>query len=506
MDYLGNFAMAFNVALEPTNLVLCFVAVLIGTAVGVLPGLGPTASISILLPITFGLTPVQAIIMLSGIYYGAMYGGSTTSILVNIPGEAASVVTCLDGYQMARKGRAGPALGISAIGSYIGGTFGVIMLMFLAVPLSRLALKLGTAEFVSLAILGLTLVTYLSSGSMIKALMMALVGLLLGYVGLDIITGRERFTLGVTTLAGGFDIIPLVMGLFGISEVLLNIEKSAQTRDIFQAKVKDILPTIQDWKDSAGPITRGSILGLLLGVIPGGGALMASFASYAIEKRIAKHPEKFGTGDIRGVAGPETANNSGAQGAFIPLVSLGIPSNSATAILMGALMIHGITPGPRFIGDHPQIFWGLIGSMYLGNAMLLILNLPLIALWVKILDIPYRFLFPLIFLFCLIGAYAIGNNILDVFIMIVFGIVGYLMKKYGYEPAPLVLAFVLGPILEVAFRQSLIISHGSFMIFVSRPVSAVFLFITLFLLVSPLILKLFGKKRPGLLVKEEEDF
>ena len=484
------------------NLFLCFLGCLVGTFVGVLPGLGPAASISLLLPITFKLPPESAIIMLGGIYYGTMYGGSTTSILINVPGEAASVVTCLDGYRMAMKGRAGPALGIAAFGSFIAGTFGTIMIMVLAPPLAGFALKFGPPEFVGLVFLGLTMVTYLSSGSMAKALMMAIVGLLISYIGTDIVTGRERFTLGIATIAGGFDIVPIAMGLFGISEVLLNLERSEETRDVFETKLTNLLPTRQDWKDSSGPIARGTILGFLLGLIPGGGGLIASFISYAVEKKVAKHPEAFGTGDIRGVAGPESANNAGAQGAFIPMLTLGIPCNVVIAILMGALMIHGVTPGPRLLVEHPRIFWGVVGSMYIGNSMLLLLNLPLIGMWVRLLKIPYSILFPFIFLFCLIGAYTVGNNVQDVYIMILFGILGYLMKKYDYEPAPLVLAFVLGPMFENAFRQSLIISGGSPLIFLSRPIAATFLLISLVLLVSPLALRILGKQRPGITLKE----
>jgi putative tricarboxylic transport membrane protein len=503
MDFVNHFFLAFQVALEPMNLFLCFLGCLVGTFVGVLPGLGPAASISLLLPITFKLPPESAIIMLGGLYYGTMYGGSTTSILINVPGEAASVVTCLDGYRMALKGRAGPALGIAAFGSFIAGTFGTIMIMVLAPPLAGFALKFGPPEFVGLVFLGLTMVTYLSSGSMAKALIMAIVGLLISYIGTDIVTGRERFTLGIATIAGGFDIVPIAMGLFGISEVLLNLERSQETREVFETKLKNLLPTRQDWKDSSGPIVRGSILGFLLGLIPGGGGLIASFISYAVEKKVAKHPETFGTGDIRGVAGPESANNAGAQGAFIPMLTLGIPCNVVIAILMGALMIHGVTPGPRLLVEHPRIFWGVVGSMYIGNTMLLLLNLPLIGMWVRLLKIPYSILFPFIFLFCLIGAYTVGNNVQDVYIMILFGILGYLMKKYDYEPAPLVLAFVLGPMFENAFRQSLIISGSDPMIFLTRPISAVFVLIALSLLISPLVLRLWGKARPGLGLKEE---
>jgi putative tricarboxylic transport membrane protein len=503
MDLVSNFVMAFQIVLEPTNLLLCFLGCLMGTFVGVLPGLGPAASISLLLPITLKLPPETAIIMMGGLYYGTMYGGSTTSILLNVPGEAASVVTCLDGYQMAKKGRAGPALGIAAFGSFIAGTFGTLMIMLLAPPLAGAALKFGPPEFVGLIFLGLTMVTYLSGGSMAKALMMAIVGLLISYIGMDIVTGRERFTLGIATIAGGFDIIPIVMGLFGISEVLLNLSHSEQSRDVFQTKLQDLLPSKQDWRDSSGPIARGSILGFFLGIIPGGGGMIASFISYAVEKKISKNPETFGTGNIRGVAGPESANNAGAQGAFIPMLTMGIPCNVVLAILMGALMIHGVTPGPRMLIEHPRIFWGVVGSMYIGNIMLLLLNLPLIGLWVRLLKVPYAILFPFIFLFCLIGAYTVGNNIQDVYIMIIFGIIGYLLKKYEYEPAPFVLAFILGPMFENAFRQSLIISSGSPLIFLNRPIAAAFLLISLIILISPLILKVLGKSRLGYGLKEE---
>jgi len=495
MDILAHIALGAQTLFTPTNLFFCFLGVLMGTLVGVLPGLGPTAAIALLLPNTFHVTPVTAIIMLAGIYYGAMYGGSTTSILVNIPGEAASVVTCLDGYQMAKKGRAGPALGIAAIGSFVAGTFSVVMIMLLGPPISSIALKFGPPEFVSLSFLGLTLVTYLASGSMIKALVMACVGLLLGFMGVDIVTGVERFTLGLPVLLDGVGLVPMVMGLFGISEVLLNLEQAYEKADISTSKIQNIWPNRKDLKDSAGAITRGSILGFFLGVIPGGGALLGSFISYAVEKKISKEPETFGQGNIRGVAGPESANNAGAGGAFVPLLTLGIPCNVIMAILMGGLMIHGVEPGPRLIPEHPEVFWGVVGSMYLGNVMLLVINLPLIGIWVKILKLRYSLLFPLILFFCLIGAYTTGNTVQDIYVMMVFGVVGYLMKKFDYEPAPLVLALVLGPIMERAFRQTLIISDGSLSIFVTRPISAVFVFAALIILVSPLILKLLGKER-----------
>jgi putative tricarboxylic transport membrane protein len=431
--------------------------------------------------------------MLAGIYYGAMYGGSTTSILVNIPGEAASVVTCLDGYQMARKGRAGPALGIAAFGSFIAGTLGVVMMMFISPPLAKFALKFGPPEYFALMFLGLTVLTYLASRSMIKALMMACVGIFLGTIGSDTISGLERFTYGSYTLMDGVGLVPVIMGLFGISEVLLNIDQSIR-REIFNTTLSNLFPTLRDWKDSILAIFRGTLIGFFLGILPGGGAVIASFGAYAIEKRISKHPEKFGSGVIEAVASPESANNAASSGAFIPLLTLGIPANVVMAILLGALLIHGIKPGPLLIKNNPELFWGVIGSMYLGNVMLLILNLPLIGIWVKILKIPYPILFPLIFLFCLIGSYSLNNNIWDIMIMIIFGIVGYLMKKFEYEGAPLILAFVLSPMMENALRQALLMSHGSFNIFFTRPISLALLTISIFLLASPLIPGL--RKRP----------
>jgi putative tricarboxylic transport membrane protein len=438
---------------------------------------------SILLPMSFGIPTVSSIIMLAGIYYGAQYGGSTTSILVNIPGEASSIVTCLDGYQMARKGRAGPALGIAAFGSLIGGTFSVIALMFSVIPLAEAALKFGPPEYFSLICLSLLICIYLARGSFVKALIMILVGLILGCVGIDSVSAFPRFAFGCPSLYDGMGLGQVAMGLFGISEALLNLEKSLD-RTIFQTRVKNLLPNIQDWKKSMGPIMRGCLLGFLLGILPGGGAVIASFLSYTVEKKISKEPHRFGQGAIEGVAGPETANNAGSGGGFIPLFALGIPANAVLALLLGALIIHGVAPGPTFISQHPKIFWGVIASMYLGNFMLVLLNLPLIGLWVKLLKVPYRILMPLILLFCLIGAYSINNNIADMIVMIIFGMVGYILKKLSYEPAPLVLAFILGPMSETAFRQSLILSDGRFSIFVNRPISAVALLIACLLLVS----------------------
>jgi putative tricarboxylic transport membrane protein len=435
---------------------------------------------------------------LSGIYYGAMYGGSTTSILVNIPGESASVVTCLDGYQMARQGRAGPALGIAAFGSFIAGTVAVVILMLVAPPLANVALKFGAPEYFSLMFLGLTVLTYLASGSMINALMMACVGIFLGTIGTDTISGVERFTYGSYTLMDGLGLVPVIMGLFGISEVLLNIEEATQ-REIYKTKIAHLFPTLRDWKDSIFPIIRGTLIGFFLGILPGGGAVIASFGAYAIEKRISRHPEKFGTGAIEGVASPEAANNAASQGAFIPLLTLGIPANVVMAILLGALLIHGIKPGPLLMKQHSDLFWGVIGSMYIGNLMLLILNLPLIGIWVKILKIPYPILFPLILLFCLIGVYSVNNNFYEVLIMIFFGIIGYLMKKYGFEGAPLILAFVLSPLMENSLRQALIMSRGSFGIFFTRPISLIFFILAIVLLASPFIPGLSKKKKKEVL-------
>ena len=470
MDIFSGLIFGFQIVLQPINLLFCFIGVFIGTLIGVLPGIGPAGAMAVLLPTTFGIPPTSAIIMLAGIYYGAMYGGSTTSILVNIPGEAASVVTCLDGYQMARQGRAGPALGISAFGSFIGGTFSIIALMFLVFPLNQLALKFGPPEYFCLIFMAMTILVYLASKSIIKAVLMILVGLILGTVGMDPITGTHRFTFGCASLSDGIGLIPVAMGLFGISEVLMNLEESID-RVIFKTKIKNLLPNLQDWKRSIGPIVRGSFIGFFLGILPGGGSVISSFVSYSVEKKVSKDQSAFGKGAIEGVAGPETANNAGAGGAFVPLLAMGIPPNPIMGLLLGALMIHGVTPGPLMLSQHPEIFWGVVTSMYMGNAMLLLLNIPLIGMWVKLLKIPYKILMPLILLICMIGAYSINNNIVDVILMIIFGIAGYILRTFDYEMAPLVLAYLLGPILETAFRRSLIISNGKFSIFVGSPIS-----------------------------------
>lgn len=505
MDFLSNLQMALGVAVEPNNIFVCFIGVFIGTLVGVLPGIGTTATISILLPATFALSPTESIIMLSGIYYGAMYGGSTTSILINVPGEGTSMITCLDGYPMAKAGRAGVALGISAFASFIAGTFSIFMLLILAPTLASVALSFGPPEYVSLTFLGLVLVGYLGSGSMIKALMMAAVGILIGCVGLDAVTGEERYTFGIIVLQDGIGLVPIMMGLFGFGEVLITIEKSLVRGEIFKTSFMELLPNKQDWKDSSGAIARGGISGFFLGILPGGGGLLASLLSYVIEKKVSKNPEKFGKGAIEGVAGPEAANNSGAAGSFVPLLTLGIPCNVVMAILVGAFMIHGIAPGPLLLKEHPQLFWGVIGSMYIGNVLLLVLNLPLIGIWVKLLKVPYTILFPLILLFCIIGSYSLNNSIWDIEVITFFGVLGYLMKKFDYPPAPLIMALVLGPMFELALQQSLIMSKGSPIIFFSRPISSAFFIVSIIVLVSPLALKLLHKKRPGLL-KEKEDF
>jgi putative tricarboxylic transport membrane protein len=485
LDTIQSVFYGFAVALTWKNLAFAFAGVLLGTLVGVLPGIGPAAGISLLLPSTFHADPIASMIMLCGLYYGTMYGGSTTSILVNIPGEAASIVTCFDGYQMARQGRAGPALGIAAFGSFIAGTIAVVGLMFLAPTLASFALKFGSPEYFSLMVMSMTLVTYLSQRSIIKGIMMASLGLVLSTVGLDPVTAKLRFTYDILVLRDGLGIVPVVMGLFGVSEVLLNVGVRID-REVFKTKIKGLFPNRQDWKDSSMPIVRGSFLGFFLGIIPGIGTIIPTFMSYGLEKRLSKHPEQFGTGRIEGVAGPESCNNSAATGNFVPMLSLGIPANAITAILLGALTIYGLQPGPLLIREHPDLFWGVIASMYIGNAMLLVLNLPLIPLWVQILRIPYMILYPLILLFCLIGAYSLNNNVGDVIIMSIFGVVGFLMKKFQFEPAPLVLALVLGPMLEDNLRQSLLISGGSFATFFTRPLSAFFLIVSLAILLVPL--------------------
>jgi putative tricarboxylic transport membrane protein len=419
--------------------------------------------------------------MLAGVYYGAQYGGSTTSILVNIPGEASSIITCLDGYKMARQGRAGPALGMAAFGSFIGGTASIIGLMLLAPLLARLALKFGPPEYFALMLFGLTMVTYLCVGSLTKGLVMAVAGLAISTIGQDPITGITRFTLGSITLMDGVGLVPVAMGIFGIGEVLTNIEESIK-QEVFATKIGGLLPTLKDWIACKWPIVRGSIIGFFMGILPGSGVVIPTFMAYTTEKRLSRYPEKFGTGVIEGVAAPETANNAATGGSLVTLLSLGIPANVSMAVLLGAFIIHGIQPGPLLISKHPELFWGTIASMYIGNGMLLILNLPLIGIWVKILKVPYNILFPLILLFCFLGVYSLNNNIYEILIMVIFGVFGYLMRKFEFEGAPFLLAMVLGPMLEIAFRQSLI--YGDPLIFFKRPICAILLIITLLLLIT----------------------
>lgn len=484
------------------NLLSCLLGVFLGTIIGVLPGLGPAAALGILLPVTFKMPAGASLIMLAGITYGAMYGGSTTSILLNIPGESASVVTCFDGYQMAKQGRAGPALGIAAFGSFIAGTFGTLMIMLIAPLIVKIALKFGPPEYVGLMLLGLTMVAFLSGESLLKALMMALIGLSLGTVGSDPIKGVQRFTFGIPTLRSGLDIIPLVMGLFGVSEVLVNMEKTLK-QELYTTRIKGLLPTKKDWRDSAGPIARGSLIGFFLGALPGVGGIIPTFISYGIEKRLSKYPERFGTGVIEGVAGPETANNAASSGGFIPLLSLGIPANVVMALLLGGLIIHGVQPGPLLMKQHPDIFWGVIASMYIGNIVLLILNLPLIGMWVRFLTIPYAILFPLIILFCIIGAYSVNGNAADIISLMIFGGIGYLMRKLKFDGAPLILGFILGPMIEQTLRQSLLISNGSFSIFIFHPISLGFLIISFILLISSPVMAWLKKRYPGLAAEDD---
>ncbi len=486
MDFLSNLTQGFSIALSPGNLFFAAIGVIIGTAIGVLPGLGPPATVALLLPVTYKMEPATAIIMLAGIFYGAMYGGSTTSILLNIPGEAASVVTCIDGYQLARNGRAGAALGISAIGSFIAGTIAVFGLSLVAPTLASFALLFGPPEYFSLVLLGLIMAVYLSEGSAVKGLAMVGFGLLLGSVGIDPVQGATRFTFGISRMLDGFDFVVVAMGLFGVAEVLVNLE-APEVRDVFKTSLRRLLPTKEDWKRCWGSVARGSVLGFFIGVLPGGGAIISSFITYAVEKRISKHPEQFGRGAVEGVAGPESANNAASTSSFIPLLTLGIPGNATIAMIFVALMIHGIRPGPLLLQEHPDLFWGVIASMYIGNLMLLGLNLPLIGMWVRLLTVPYHFLALVVVIICVIGAYSVKAAVFDVGTMLTFGVVGYLMRKGGFPPAPLILAMILGPILERSLQQSLISSGGNPRIFIDKPISVVLLACAAFLVLTPLL-------------------
>jgi len=475
----------FGIAFSLINLTFALLGALLGTIVGILPGLGPAATISLLLPLSFKIgSPVTSIIMMAGIFYGAMYGGSTTSVLVNIPGEAASVVTCIDGYQMALKGRAGPALGIAAIGSFIAGTIGVIGLTFVAPPLAEFALRFGPPEYFALTLLGLLMATLLGGTSIVKGLIMVVLGLLLGSVGLDPISGAIRFTWGFFMLQEGVDFVTLAMGMFGIGEILINLEKELST-ELVTRKITHLWPTLKDWAESKWAILRGSFIGFFIGILPGGGAVISSLVSYAVEKKVSKHPEEFGKGAIQGVAGPESANNAAASTSFIPLLTLGIPGNAAIAMIFAALLIQGVQPGPFLITEHPDVFWGVVASMYIGNVMLLILNLPMVGMWVQLLRVPYAILAPIIVLFCCIGVYSIRNTVFDIWVMGIFGVIGYFFRKVEMEPGPLILAFVLGPILERSLRQALLISAGSPFIFFTRPISGAMMgFLILFIVIK----------------------
>src|SRR5512146_227039 len=482
-DLFHNLALGFSVAAQPANIGFCLLGALVGTLVGVLPGIGTVATVAMLLPITFGLAPVGALIMLAGIYYGAQYGGSTTSVLVNIPGEAGSVVTCLDGHQMARQGRAGAALSIAAIGSFFAGCVATVVVAALGAPLTSLALLFGPAEYFSLMVLGLIFAVVLAKGSVLKAVVMILTGLLLSMVGSDLETGAGRMTFDIPELTDGIGFANIAMGVFGVAEISRNLEMSQESREIVQSKIKGLMPTRQDLIDSSGAIARGTIVGSLLGILPGGGAVVASFAAYTFEKRMSKHPQRFGTGVIEGVAAPESANNAAAQTSFIPLLTLGIPPNAVMALMVGAMTIHGIVPGPQVMTKQPELFWGMIASMWLGNLMLVVINLPLVGVWVTLLRVPYRLLYPSIIVFCCIGVYSINNSPVDVILAGVFGLIGYWLIKHDFEPAPLVLAFVLGPLMEENLRRAMLIARGDATVFITRPISGVLIALAAGLLV-----------------------
>jgi putative tricarboxylic transport membrane protein len=515
MDLFHNLAQGFAVVFQfvdlkiawlnitipfPMNIFLCFVGAMVGTLIGVLPGIGPLATIAMLLPITFGLPPVGALIMLAGIYYGAQYGGSTTSILINIPGESSSVVTALDGHQMAKQGRAGPALAIAAIGSFIAGCFSTVLVAALGVPLTALALKFGPAEYFSLMVLGLVFAVVLARGSVLKAIAMILFGLLLSTVGSDIETGQSRMAFDIPELADGIGFVVVAMGMFGYAEIMRNLE-TAESRDLVQSKITGLMPTAKDMKDSSGAIARGTILGSILGILPGGGAVIAAFAAYTFEKKISKTPELFGRGAIQGVASPESANNAAAQTSFIPLLTLGIPPNAVMALMVGAMTIHGIVPGPQVMTKQPDLFWGLISSMWVGNLMLVIINLPLVGLWVRLLRVPYRMLFPAILIFCAIGVYSVNNAPADAVMVAAFGLVGYWLVKCDFEPAPMLLGFVLGPLMEENLRRAMLIARGDPTTFVTRPISGALLALAALLLLIA-VLPMIRQKRDEVFVEE----
>ena len=501
MDLISNLSLGFATAASPENLLFCLIGVILGTLIGVLPGIGATATIAMLLPITFQLEPVSSLIMLAGIYYGAQYGGSTTAILINMPGESSSAVTAIDGYQMARNGKACTALAVAALGSFFAGTVATLLVAIFAPPLTIIALKFGAAEYFSLMLLGLVSAIALAHGSILKALAMTVLGLLLGMVGTDIYTGTPRFTFGITEYADGLNFVALAVGVFGIAEILKNLE-GEQDRTVLTTKLGSLWPSRQDLRRIVAPMLRGTALGSALGILPGGGAILASFASYTVEKRLSKHPEEFGKGAIEGVAGPESANNAGAQTSFIPLLTLGIPANPVMALMVGAMIIQGVVPGPNVAAEQPALFWGIIASMWIGNLMLIVLNLPLIGLWVKLLKVPYHILFPVIMAFCSIGVYSVNSNVYDLYAVAGFGLLGYVMMKLRCEPAPLLLGFVLGPMLEENLRRAMILGRGDPTTFLTRPISATLLVMTVIVLVV-VLLPAIRKKRDVVFVEAE---
>ncbi len=497
MSLFSNLAIGFGVALTPINLLYCLIGVLLGTLIGVLPGIGPVATIAMLLPVTFSLSPITALIMLAGIYYGAQYGGSTSAILVNLPGESSSVVTCLDGYQMARQGRAGVALATAAIGSFFAGCVSTLIVAMFAPPLAEVALKFGPSEYFSLMVLGLVSAVVLAHGSVLKAIAMVILGLLLGLVGTDVNSGVLRFAFGISELADGIGFVTVAMGLFGIAEIITTLEMKDE-REVFTNKVNTMWPTKEDWKRMWKPILRGTFLGSALGILPGGGALLASFGAYTLEKKVSKYGHEFGKGAIEGVAAPEAANNAGAQTSFIPLLTLGIPSNAVMALMIGAMMIQGIAPGPQVMTEKPQLFWGMIASMWVGNLMLIVLNLPMIGLWIKLLTVPYRILYPSILVFMAIGVYSLSNQPFDVLLMMIFGVLGYIFVKLECEGAPLLLGFILGPLMEENLRRAMLLSRGDPLVFFQKPISAGFLIASIVLLIILLL--------PNIRKKREEAF
>ncbi|HEY5897649.1 MAG TPA: tripartite tricarboxylate transporter permease [Burkholderiales bacterium] len=500
MDIFHNLIIGFGVAITPIHLLYALIGCLLGTLIGVLPGIGPVATIAMLLPITFNLSPVAALIMLAGIYYGAQYGGSTTAILVNIPGEASSVVTCLDGYQMARQGRAGPALAVAALGSFFAGCVATMVIAVAAPPLAELALKFGPSEYFSLMVFGLIAATVLAHGSLVKAIAMVVWGLLFGLIGTDVNSGVLRYTFGVPELSDGIGFVIVAMGMFGTTEIIMNLELKDK-REIFTKKVTHLFPTKEDLKRAWAPVLRGTMLGSFLGILPGGGALLSSFGAYTVEKKLSRYPEQFGKGAIEGVAGPESANNAGAQTSFIPMLTLGIPGNAVMALMIGALMIQGIAPGPQVMNEKPELFWGLIASMWVGNLMLVVLNLPLIGMWVKLLTVPYRYLFPSILVFMSIGVFSLSNNAFDVLIMAVFGILGYVCVKLECEPAPMILGFILGPLMEENLRRAMLLSRGDPTVFFTKPISAGFMIASVILL-AIVALPAIRKKREEVFVED----